>query len=42
MMQLDEESGNIEILVDYDKRKTIRLRELIPNWWGDSFFNNQT
>lgn len=42
MMQLDKESGNIEILVDYEKRETVRLKELIPDWWGDSFFNNQT
>lgn len=34
MMQLDPNSGNIEILLDYNTRKTIRLTELIPNWWG--------
>jgi cytidine deaminase len=36
MMQLDKDSGNIEILMDYDTRKTITLKELIPDWWGYS------
>jgi cytidine deaminase len=34
LMQLDKESKDIEILVDYDNLKTIKLAELIPNWWG--------
>lgn len=38
MMQLDKNSGDIEILIEYETRKTITLKELIPNWWGcDSF-----
>ena len=38
MMQLDKESGDIEILMDYETRKTVRLIELIPDWWGHSRF----
>ena len=34
MMQLAADHGEIEILVDYESRKTVRLRELIPDWWG--------
>lgn len=34
MMQLDKDSGEIEILLDLETRKTIRLKELIPDWWG--------
>ena len=34
MMQLDKESGEIEILLDLDTRKTVKLKELIPDWWG--------
>lgn len=34
MMQLDKDSGNIEILLDLESKKTIRLKELIPDWWG--------
>lgn len=38
MMQLDKDSGDIEILVDYESRRTVRLRELIPDWWGKKRF----
>lgn len=34
-MQLSKENCNMEIMVDYDKRETVTLGELIPNWWGD-------
>lgn len=34
MMQLDKDSGDIEILLDLATEKTVRLRELIPDWWG--------
>ncbi len=38
MMQLDKDSGEIEILLDIATRKTIRLKELIPDWWGRERF----
>lgn len=38
MMQLDKESGDIEILLDLENRRTIRLKELIPDWWGEEEF----
>lgn len=38
MMQLDKDSGEIEILVDYETRKTVRLKKLIPDWWGKTRF----
>ena len=38
MMQLDKNSGDIEILLDYETRKTITLKELVPHWWGTSRF----
>jgi hypothetical protein len=34
MMQLDKNSGDIEILLDLETLKTVRLQELIPDWWG--------
>lgn len=34
LMQLSLKNKDIEIMVDYKKRETIRLEELIPNWWG--------
>ena len=30
MMQLDKDSGDIEILMDYSSRKAVTLKELIP------------
>ena len=38
MMQLDKDSGEIEILLDLDTQKTVKLKELIPNWWGAERF----
>ena len=34
MMQLDRDSGEIEILLDLETQRTVRLKELIPDWWG--------
>lgn len=42
MMQLDKNSGEIEILLDLETRKTIRLKELLPDWWGTSRFEEQS
>jgi len=39
MMQLNKDSGNIEILVDLESEKTVRLYDLIPEWWGTSRFD---
>ena len=38
MMQLDRDSGEIEILIDLDTEKTVKLRELVPDWWGKDRF----
>ena len=38
MMQLDKDSGEIEILLDLDTQKTVKLKELIPDWWGADRF----
>ena len=38
MMQLDKDSGNIEILLDLDTEKVVKLKELLPNWWGTDRF----
>lgn len=34
MMQLGPSSKNIEILMDYENKRTVRLEDLIPEWWG--------
>ncbi|MBP1542986.1 MAG: cytidine deaminase [Oscillospiraceae bacterium] len=38
MMQLGKNSGDIEILMDMDSRRTVRLSELVPDWWGADRF----
>ena len=38
MMQLDKDSGEIEILLDLETQKTVKLKELIPDWWGHHRF----
>lgn len=38
MMQLDRDSGNIEILLDLDTEETVKLSALTPNWWGHERF----
>lgn len=38
MMQLDKNSGEIEILLDLSTKKTVKLKDLLPNWWGEERF----
>ena len=38
MMQLDKNSGEIEILLNLETKESVKLKELIPNWWGESRF----
>ena len=35
LLQLDPYNGETEIIVDFASRKTVRLKELMPDWWGD-------
>lgn len=34
LYQLNEDNENMEIMVDFEKRETLSLKELMPNWWG--------
>lgn len=34
LMELSLKNKDMEIMVDYKTRETIRLEELLPNWWG--------
>ena len=38
-MQLNYDNKDMEILVDYDTKETIKLKELLPKWWGDERYN---
>lgn len=35
LMQLSEKNRDMEIMVDYQSRETVTLKELLPNWWGE-------
>lgn len=34
LMQLNINNKECEILTDYESKETIKLKELIPHWWG--------
>ncbi|MBR3264031.1 cytidine deaminase [Candidatus Saccharibacteria bacterium] len=34
-MQAAYENRNMEILTDFETKKTVLLKDLVPNWWGD-------
>lgn len=38
MMQLDAKAGEIEILLDPETERAVRLKELVPDWWGEERF----
>ncbi|MBQ7917205.1 MAG: cytidine deaminase [Clostridia bacterium] len=40
-LQLSSKNKDMEILTDYDSRKTVKLEELMPGWWGWKRYNNQ-
>ena len=33
-LQLSAKNKDMEIMTDYESRKTVKLIDLIPNWWG--------
>ena len=39
-MQAAYENRNMEILTDYETRKVVILKDLIPNWYGEKRYNN--
>ncbi len=39
-MQLSAKNRDMEIMADYDARKTVTLKELMPNWWGDERYED--
>ena len=38
MMQLSPDSGEIEILTDLTAKTSVKLKELMPDWWGKERF----
>ena len=41
LMQLDKDSKDIQILTNIETFETIKLEELMPNWWGHERFNKE-
>ena len=41
MLQLSNKNKDTEILTDFETRKTVKLIDLMPNWWGWKRYNNQ-
>ncbi len=44
LLELNAENKDAEFMMDYNRRKTVKVAELIPYWWGEeraSKFNNQ-
>ena len=33
-LQLSDKNKDMEILTDYENRKTVKLNDLMPGWWG--------
>ncbi len=40
LYQLNVENETMEIMIDYEKRETITLKELMPKWWGNERIND--
>ena len=40
-MQMAYENRDMEIITDYESRKTALLKDLIPNWWRDKRYNKE-
>lgn len=34
-MQLSDQNRNMEIMLDYEQRRTVTLGDLMPLWWGE-------
>ena len=41
LYQLDEANENMEIMVDYESRKTVTLKELLPDFWGKERYSDE-
>ena len=35
LLELNAENKDAEFMMDYDTRKTVKVAELIPYWWGE-------
>lgn len=40
-LQLSSKNKDMEILTDYESRKTVKLIDIMPNWWGWKRYEQQ-
>jgi len=40
LMQLDDRNGELDILVDAQSMKSVKLKSLLPEWWGNNYYSN--
>lgn len=40
-LQLSEKNKDMEIIIDFEKRKTIKLIDVMPYWWGWERYQSQ-
>ncbi|HBF15718.1 MAG TPA: cytidine deaminase [Clostridiales bacterium] len=40
LYQLNEENENTEIMVDFERRETVTLKEMLPNFWGQERYSD--
>lgn len=40
-LQLSDKNKDMEIMTDFDARKTVKLIDIMPGWWGWSRYNKQ-
>lgn len=38
-LQLSDKNKDMEILTDFETRKTVKLIDIMPNWWGWKRYN---
>lgn len=36
---VESEDGEMEILVDFESRRTVKLKDVFPNWWGEKRYD---
>ena len=41
LMQLSYDNRHMDILTDFSSRKTVKLKDLVPHWWGDKRYKKK-
>lgn len=41
LLQLSNENKECEVLMDWESKETVKVKDLLPHWWGDVRFEKQ-